>query len=105
MVRPSAAIEGPTGHGTDGAATDGVGTVEAMQELRRFTVVSAVHLLMVERGRVLLSRRASTGFEDGRWSVPAGHLDGGETARAAAAREAHEELGSRSTRSGFGSLM
>lgn len=60
----------------------------------RFSLVSAVHVLLLDTdGRVLLSRRANTGYEDGKLSVPAGHLDGGETVRQAALREAAEEIG------------
>ncbi|CAN5269810.1 hypothetical protein BH20ACT3_BH20ACT3_07260 [soil metagenome] len=60
---------------------------------QRFTVVPAVHLVLIEHGKVLLAKRANTGYEDGRWSVPAGHLDGGESVREAAVREAGEEIG------------
>ena len=59
----------------------------------RFPVT--VHLLFFRDGKILLSRRYKTGFRDGEYSVPAGHLDGNETVIAAAAREAAEEIGVR----------
>jgi ADP-ribose pyrophosphatase YjhB (NUDIX family) len=61
--------------------------------MQRFVVIPAVHVLFLRRDRVLLARRCNTGYEDGSFSVPAGHLDGDETARTAAVREATEEIG------------
>ena len=52
-----------------------------------------VHLILINGGKVLLLRRANTGFADGSWSLPGGCLDEGETLPAAAAREALEETG------------
>ena len=44
-------------------------------------------------GRVLLARRAGTDRGDGLWNLPGGHVDDGEAAAVAAAREAGEEVG------------
>jgi 8-oxo-dGTP pyrophosphatase MutT (NUDIX family) len=53
----------------------------------------AVHIFFLRDNRVLLLRRANTGYEDGKYSVVAGHLDGGESVTQAAIREAQEEVG------------
>jgi 8-oxo-dGTP diphosphatase len=58
----------------------------------RFRVTPAVYLFLVRGDRLLLARRAG-GWGDGNWSVPAGHLEGDESAVDAVAREALEEIG------------
>ena len=59
----------------------------------RFKLIPAAYLFMVSDGKILLLRRANTGYGDGNWSVPAGHLDGDEPATMATVREAKEEIG------------
>lgn len=65
----------------------------------RTSLVGAVHLFLTRGntatgwGEILLLRRYNTGYNDGNYSVPAGHIDPGESAIAAMVREATEEIG------------
>ncbi|MDT3672240.1 MAG: NUDIX domain-containing protein [Aromatoleum sp.] len=52
-----------------------------------------VHVIVERDGRVLLMRRAGTGFFDGLFSLPGGHVEPGESLRTAAVREMREETG------------
>jgi ADP-ribose pyrophosphatase YjhB (NUDIX family) len=53
------------------------------------------HLFFLRDDEVLLLRRFNTGYEDGNYSVVAGHVEAGETVTTAAVREAGEEVGVR----------
>lgn len=64
-----------------------------MSDKKRFTMPVAVHLFLLKGNEVLLLRRYNTGYEDGKYSVPAGHMDGNEEVKHAAIREAREECG------------
>lgn len=59
----------------------------------RFKVGATVHLVLIEDKRILMQRRYNTGYEDGKYSLIAGHINGNETFREAMVREAKEEAG------------
>jgi 8-oxo-dGTP pyrophosphatase MutT (NUDIX family) len=59
----------------------------------RHTYRSAAHLILEQDGQFLLARRYNTGYEDGKYSLVAGHVDEGETVTQAMVREAYEEAG------------
>lgn len=59
----------------------------------RQTAILASYLVLIKENKVLLSRRFNTGYEDGKYSLIAGHVDEGETFTQCIIREAHEEAG------------
>lgn len=59
----------------------------------RFKVIPTIYLVLMKENRVLLSRRRNTGFHDGEFSFPAGHLKSDETLIQAMIRETKEEIG------------
>lgn len=64
-----------------------------MKPKERFKIIPAVYLFLVREGEILLLRRCNTGYEDGNWSLPAGHIDKGEGAVGSMRREIGEEIG------------
>jgi 8-oxo-dGTP diphosphatase len=60
---------------------------------KRFTFLAAVYLLLERNGRLLLLRRFNTGWMDGKYTLPAGHVDGNETITDCMSRETLEETG------------
>jgi len=61
--------------------------------MERFKLKVAVYLLLIENNKILLLRRYNTGWNDGNYSLPAGHLDSNETVTQALLRESFEEIG------------
>ena len=59
------------------------------------TNILASYLVLMRDNQVLLARRSNTGYCDGYYSLPAGHVESGESLTAALHREIFEEIGIR----------
>lgn len=59
----------------------------------RFKQIATSHLFLIKDNKILLLRRFNTGYEDGKYSVVAGHIEPNETATRTMVREAKEEAG------------
>lgn len=55
--------------------------------------IPASYLVLIKDNKVLLQRRFNTGYEDGKYSMVAGHVDKGETFTQCIIRETKEEAG------------
>jgi len=58
----------------------------------RNKIFAAVYLLLVQNGQVAMIRRYNTGYQDGNYTLPSGHIDAGESAIQSVIREAKEEV-------------
>lgn len=59
----------------------------------RHTLYCAVYAIFIKDHQVLLSLRKNTGWRDGSYGLPQGHLEKGETIKEAMQREIREEVG------------
>ncbi len=60
----------------------------------RFVTRQAVFCVVRnEKGEILLQQRSGTGYLDGYWDLPSGHLEHGEAMQVSAVRELKEETG------------
>ncbi len=68
--------------------------MKAPHHSERHKVIPAVYLIMRRKdGKVLLIQRQNTGYMDGYYGLPSGHVEKGEPSLAAIIREAKEEVG------------
>ena len=63
-----------------------------LKDSKRFKLKVGVFLVLFQDNEVLLLRRFNTGIADGRYVLPMGGLEEGETVRDAVIREAKEEI-------------
>jgi mutator protein MutT len=59
----------------------------------RLKIIPGLYIVLLETNDVLLLRRFNTGFADGNYTLPGGHLDKNETYIDAVIREMREETG------------
>lgn len=59
----------------------------------RHKAVPAVYLILKKDDQILIARRCNTGYQDGNYHVPSGHVEEGELPIEALIREAKEEIG------------
>ena len=59
----------------------------------RFKMIASGYVFFVRNGNILLSKRRNTGYMDGWYSVPAGHIEDNESLIRGTIREIGEEVG------------
>ncbi len=61
--------------------------------MERFKYIGAAYFILINDDKVLLLKRKNTGYMDGKYGFPSGHLEGNETVREGGSREIKEEIG------------
>lgn len=59
----------------------------------RSKAIPASYIVLIKDNKILMQRRYNTGYEDGKYSLPAGHVDKGESFIQCVIRETEEEIG------------
>jgi len=59
----------------------------------RYRNIAAAYLVLVKDSKVFLQRRCNTGYEDGNYGMPAGHVEEKESFTGCVIREIKEEIG------------
>ena len=60
---------------------------------QRNSVIRASYLILEKENKVLLIRRFNTGYADGKYTLPSGHVDENESVTNSIIRETEEEVG------------
>ncbi|MBT4352255.1 NUDIX domain-containing protein [archaeon] len=60
---------------------------------QRNSVIPASYLILEKENKVLLIRRFNTGYADGKYTLPSGHVDENESVTNSIIRETEEEVG------------
>jgi len=63
--------------------------------MERFKLIASLYLFLIRDDKILLMRRFQTGYEDGNYGLPSGHLEDNESAIEGLIREVKEEIGVR----------
>lgn len=61
--------------------------------MERYKIKVAVYIFLIKENKILLARRVNTGWQDGNYGIPAGHIESDETMVDGAIREMKEEAG------------
>jgi len=61
--------------------------------MERLKLKVAVYILLIKENKILLGRRFNTGWQDGNYGLPSGHLEENETMIHGLLRETKEETG------------
>lgn len=59
----------------------------------RFKMIASGYVFFIRNGNILLSKRKNTGYLDGWYSLPAGHIEDNESITNGTIREIKEEVG------------
>ena len=61
--------------------------------MERLKIKTAVYIILEKEAKILFLQRYQTGWQDGLYTLPSGHIDEGEKPKEAAIRELEEEVG------------
>lgn len=60
--------------------------------MERFKQITSIYLILIKDNKILFLRRKNTGYEDGKYCLPSGHLEENESIREGLKREVKEEI-------------